>query len=103
MEGEQEGGTVPLVAREFLERHRPAQNNLGSVRRDADHETRNDNDREDDNEAGDQLGDDGELEVESPGVDGGHDVAEDAEPGVPAPPIQPKKLVLGSSPEGPGS
>ena len=51
MEGEQEGSTVPLAARAFLERHRPAQDNLGSERRDADHERRDDDDGENDDDA----------------------------------------------------
>ena len=69
MGGEQEGSTVPPAARAFLERHRPAQDNLGSARRDADHENRNDDDGDDNNEAGDQRGDDGELEVDGHRVD----------------------------------
>ena len=85
MGGEQEGSTIPPAARAFLERHRPAQDNLGSARRDADHESRDNDDGEDDDEARDQRGDDGELEVDGRRVDGGHDVAEDVEPGVPAP------------------
>ena len=102
MEGEQEGSTVPPAAREFLERHRLAQDNLGSARRDADHENRNDDDGEGDNEAGYQRGDDGELEVDGHGVDGGHDVAEDAEPGAPAPPIPEKNLFLAPRPRAKG-
>ena len=58
-----------------------------AAKRDADHEDGDDGEGEDNNEAGDQRGDDGELEVDGPGVDGGHDVAEDAESGVPARPI----------------
>ena len=100
MEDEQGDSRVPLAARRFLERHRPAQNDLGSAGRDADGV---DDKGEDNNEAGDQSGDDGELEVDGPGVDGGHDVAEDAEPGVPAPPIplfapRPRTQGVGHSP-----
>ena len=84
MEEEQEGSRIPPAAREFLERHRPAQNDLGSTRRDVDHEDRHDDEGEDNNKAGDQRGDDGELGVDCPGVDGGLNVAEDAEPGFPA-------------------
>ena len=85
MGGEHEGSTVPPAARAFLERHRLAQDNLGSARRDADHEKRDDDDGEDDDEARDQRGDDGELEVDGHRVDGR------------------AELVLGPSPEGLGS
>ena len=102
MGGEQEGSTVPPAARAFLERHRPAQDNLGSARRDADHESRDNDDGEDDDEARDQRGDDGELEVDGHRVDGGHDVAEIAELGVPAPPIPMKNLFLALRPRAKG-
>ena len=102
MGGEQEGSTVPPAARAFLERHRSAQDNLGSERRDADHERRNDDDGENDDEARDQHGDDGELEVDGHRVEGDHDVAEDAEPGVPAPPIPVKNMFLAPRPRAKG-
>ena len=102
MDGEQGDSTVPPAARAFLERHRPAQDNLGSARRDADHEDRNNDDGEDDNAAGDQRGDNGELEVHGHRVGGSHDVAEDAEPGVSAPPIPEKNIFLAPRPRAKG-
>ena len=65
MEDEQEDSRVP-TAREFLKRHRPFQKDLGSASRDAYHEDRYD-DEDEDNKAGDQRRDDGELEVDGPG------------------------------------
>ncbi len=102
MGGEQDGSTIPPAARAFLERHWPAQDNLGSAGRDADHEGRDNDDGEDDDEARDQRGDDGELEGDGHRVDGGHDVAEDAEPGVPAPPIPMKNMFLAPRPRAKG-
>ena len=84
MEDEQVGSRIPPLARRFLEEHRPARNDLGSAGRDADGDN---GEGEGNSEAGDQRVDDGELEVDGPGVDGGPNVADDAEPGVPAPPI----------------
>ena len=85
MEEEQGDNEVPPVAGRFLERHRPAQNRLGSAGRD----TGGDNDEDEDNDEARDLGEaDGELEIECPGVDGVPDVAVGADLGVPAPPTQ---------------
>ena len=66
------------TSRVTAERHRPAGKRLGSAGRNTDGDEDYD---DDDNEAGDQQEADGELEIEGPGADGGHDVAVGADLG----------------------
>ena len=80
MEGEQDNLETPTLAQQFLEQHRPAGIARGDIV-DNDEGVGNDDGAEELREA------DGELEVDAPEINGGHNVVGDDESGVPAPPI----------------
>ena len=80
MQSEQDNLEAPTLAQRFLQQHRPvgiARDDIG----DNDEGIGNDDGAEEPREA------DGELEVEAPEINGGHNVEGDHESGVPAPRI----------------
>ena len=79
MEGEQDI-EAPTLAQRFLQQHRPV-GIAGDDTGDNDEGIGNDDGAEEPREA------DGELEVEAPEINGGHNVEGTDESGVPAPPI----------------
>lgn len=100
MEYEQGEDRIPPAAMTFLERHRPAGSGPARVDRNVG-EDRGSDDGGDDNEARDQHDADGDLEVEAPAVTGDHEVAIDANPGLPVP-LPPKNIFLASRPRAKG-
>ena len=85
MEDEQEGSRIPPAARRFLERHRPAQNDLGSAGRDAD--GGNDEGSGSDEGAEEPREADGRVEVDAPEINGEPDADGDRDGEVPAVPV----------------
>ena len=81
MDNEQDRVEAPTLAQRFLQRHGPA-----GVARDDDGD--NDEGIGNDDGAEEPREADGELEVDAPEINGGHNVEGDGDDGVPAPVIR---------------